>query len=140
MTLMTTKHSWKVFHLLFAGLILAGVSTELAFQGRNGIGGERGNANSEYAIGLWGDVPYSDVQANVGVPNMIDDMNSQKLAFTVNEGDLKQGSGNCDDALYTRSLNYLNSLEAPAIFTHLPAFLIQIDWFYCSRIAMIAGT
>jgi hypothetical protein len=29
MTLMTTKHSRKVFHLLFAGLILAGVSTEL---------------------------------------------------------------------------------------------------------------
>src|SRR5215468_1719823 len=35
-----------------------------------------------YAIGLWGDMPYSDVQAKDGVPNLIMDMNRQKLAFT----------------------------------------------------------
>src|SRR5678816_1136936 len=115
-------------------IVLAAVSSTLAFQGRNGIGGERGSANTEYAIGLWGDVPYSDVQANVGVPNMIDDMNSQKLAFTVNDGDLKQGSGNCDDALYNRSLNYLNALEAPAIFT--PG---DNDWTDCDRNAGVSS-
>lgn len=30
-----------------------------------------------YAIGLWGDLPYSAVQATVGVPNLIADMNAQ---------------------------------------------------------------
>jgi hypothetical protein len=115
--------------IVFFGLgmaLLGGVL--LSFQGKNGIGGEQGNANAEYAIGLWGDVPYSDVQATVGVPNMIADMNSQKLAFTVNDGDLKQGSGPCDNALYDRSLNYLKSLEAPAIFT--PG---DNDWTDCDR-------
>jgi hypothetical protein len=29
-----------------------------------------------YAIGLWGDMPYSDVQALTGVPNLIADMNT----------------------------------------------------------------
>ena len=127
MRLMTRKAT-------FVLLVLAAVSTALALQGRNGIGGERGDANTEYAIGLWGDVPYSDAQALVGVPNMIDDMNSQRLAFTVNDGDLKQGSGNCDDALYTRSLNYLKALEAPATFT--PG---DNDWTDCDRNAGVSS-
>src|SRR5689334_16232794 len=54
---------------------------------------DQGNARAPYAIGLWGDLPYSDLQALVGVPNLIADMNGQNLAFTVNDGDLKVGSG-----------------------------------------------
>src|SRR4051794_8599857 len=46
-----------------------------------------------YAIGLWGDLPYSDEQAIKGVPNLIADMNAQHLKFTVHDGDLKVGSG-----------------------------------------------
>jgi len=29
--------------------------------------------DDSYAIGLWGDLPYSDVQALTGVPNLIAD-------------------------------------------------------------------
>jgi len=84
---------------------------------------------SPYTIGLWGDLPYSDEQANSGVPNIIADMNAQRLAFTVHDGDLKAGSNSpCDDALYDRSLRYLNSLEAPAMFT--PG---DNDWTDCDR-------
>jgi len=83
-----------------------------------------------YAIGLWGDLPYSDEQAQVGVPNLIADMNRHRLAFSVHDGDLKQGNGApiCDDALYTRSLNAFNSLQAPAMFT--PG---DNDWTDCDR-------
>ena len=85
--------------------------------------------SSPYAIGLWGDLPYSDEQATTGVPNLLADMNAQRLAFTVHDGDLKQGSGSpCDDAMYERSLRYLNSLEAPAMFT--PG---DNDWTDCDR-------
>jgi hypothetical protein len=84
---------------------------------------------SPYTIGLWGDLPYSDEQATTGVPNLIADMNAQRLAFTVHDGDLKQGSNSpCDDAMYERSLRYLNSLEAPAMFT--PG---DNDWTDCDR-------
>ncbi|WP_228014413.1 hypothetical protein [Fortiea sp. LEGE XX443] len=56
-------------------------------------------------------------------------MNSQKLSFTVHDGDLKAGSNSlCDNALYTRSLGYFNALEAPAIFT--PG---DNDWTDCDR-------
>ena len=34
-----------------------------------------------YAIGMWGDVPYSALQATVGVPNLIADMNAQTPAL-----------------------------------------------------------
>ncbi len=92
--------------------------------------------NEPYAIGLWGDLPYSDVQAMVGVPNLIADMNAQNLVFTVHDGDLKAGNSiansvtptTCSDALYTQSLAYFNTLKAPAIFT--PG---DNDWTDCDR-------
>ena len=104
-----------------AMLIVAAATTRLA------------NANSqsdrgEYAIGLWGDLPYSDVQAQVGVPNLIADMNSQKLVFTAHDGDLKAGSSECTDNTYIQALGYLNSLKSAAMFT--PG---DNDWTDCDR-------
>src|SRR5215467_1450179 len=75
-------------------------------------------SNRTYAIGLWGDLPYSAEQAAV-IPNLIADMNSQNLVFTAHDGDLRQGSGspNCaDNSIYTRAVGYFASLYAPAIF------------------------
>jgi len=83
-----------------------------------------------YSIGLWGDLPYSAEQAAV-IPNLIADMNSQNLAFTAHDGDLRQGSGspNCaDNSIYTRAATYFGSLHAPAIFT--PG---DNDWTDCDR-------
>lgn len=90
----------------------------------------------EYAVGLWGDLPYSAAQADIGVPNLIADMNSQKLAFSVHDGDLKAGNGAtanppsvpCADELYEQALGYLNALDAPAMFT--PG---DNDWTDCDR-------
>lgn len=89
-----------------------------------------------YAIGLWGDLAYSDVQAQVGVPNLIADMNNQRLAFTVHDGDLKAGSSiagsatptGCEDALYMQWQGFFSSLIAPAMFT--PG---DNDWTDCDR-------
>src|SRR5215510_13188300 len=104
--------------LALIAVVVAAMPITLA-QGNNGVGGINGNANAAYAIGLWGDLPYSAIQESVGLPNLIADMNSQQLAFTVHDGDLKTGNAApiCNDALYTRALGWFNSLEAPAIFT-----------------------
>ena len=101
-----------------------------------GGNGETNKKTFEYAIGLWGDFPYSDVQATTGVPNLIADMNNSELEFTVHDGDLKAGSGTpgsttpttCSDALYLQGLGYLNSLSGPAMFT--PG---DNDWTDCDR-------
>jgi len=124
----------KIFFSTFLALVFIAISVALAHEGKDGRDdddreNDRDEANSAYAIGLWGDLPYSDLQATVGVPNLIADMNSQKLAFTVHDGDLKQGSGSpCNDALYENALKNLNSLNAPAMFT--PG---DNDWTDCDR-------
>ena len=88
----------------------------------------KGRPDRSYAIGLWGDMPYNDTQKTVGVPRLIADMNSQPLAFTVHDGDLKAGSGPCTDGLYTDALARFNTLKAPAAFT--PG---DNDWTDCDR-------
>jgi hypothetical protein len=98
--------------------------------------GRKNDKTFEYAVGLWGDLPYSDVQATSGVPNLIADMNDSRLAFSVHDGDLKAGSGmpgsatptTCADALYEQGLRYLNALDAPAMVT--PG---DNDWTDCDR-------
>lgn len=120
---------------LLAALLVAALAAVLAVGAVAGEG--KGNKKDfEYAIGLWGDLPYNDVQATTGVPNLIADMNSQELAFTVHDGDLKAGNSipgsttptTCADALYTQGLGYLNSLNQPAMIT--PG---DNDWTDCDR-------
>ena len=114
--------------------VLLSIATSAAHADRDGD--ERHERSEPYAIGLWGDLPYSDVQALVGVPNLIADMNRQELAFTVHDGDLKAGSGTpgsvtpttCSDALYVQALGFFNALRAPAMLT--PG---DNDWTDCDR-------
>jgi len=131
------RRARNIFLPAFLALVFVAISFSLAHEGNDGRDGDDRNddeRNNAYAIGLWGDLPYSEIQATVGVPNLIADMNSQKLAFSVHDGDLRQGSGTaavpstCDDALYLRSLDYLNSFHAPAMFT--PG---DNDWVDCDR-------
>jgi hypothetical protein len=119
-------------------MVAAVATTGLAAAaGLVGFGDGRSNDKTfEYAIGLWGDLPYSDVQATTGVPNLIADMNASRLAFSVHDGDLKAGSGiagsstpsTCSDALYTQALRYLDSLNGAAMVT--PG---DNDWTDCDR-------
>ena len=120
--------------LTAAVLVLGAFTTVRAFDDDDDRG--RGDEHDRFAIGLWGDLPYSDVQAQVGVPNLIADINHHELAFTVHDGDLKAGNGTpgsvtptiCSDALYAQGLGFFNSLRAPAILT--PG---DNDWTDCDR-------
>ena len=120
---------------LLAALTLGAVTVGLTTAGLASQGATN-TREFTYAVGLWGDLPYNDVQATTGVPNLIADMNSQDLVFSVHDGDLKAGNGipgsttptTCADALYTQGLGYLNQLKAPAAFT--PG---DNDWTDCDR-------
>jgi hypothetical protein len=82
-------------------------------------------------------MPYSDTQAQSGVPNLIADMNNSDIAFSIQDGDLKAGKGTpgsvtpttCSDALYTQALGFFDSLRQAAIFT--PG---DNDWTDCDRV------
>lgn len=121
-------NSINPFRLAVGLLILATLAPGSA---RANSGQSKGQGDGQaYAIGLWGDLPYSTIQATVGVPNLIADMNSQDLVFTVHDGDLKGGSGECKDSVYAQAWGYFNSLNAPAAFT--PG---DNDWTDCDRVA-----
>src|SRR6476469_5886511 len=112
------------FLVAVAGVAITAGGRPSGEQGKGGNDDGRRGGQS-YAIGLWGDLPYSDVQALTGVPNLIADMNSQDLEFTVHDGDFKAGNGTpgsvtptiCSNAMYLQGLSYLNALDAPAMFT-----------------------
>ncbi len=119
---------WVALAVLVGAALAAGVAV--------GGNGSTNDKTFEFSVGLWGDFPYSDVQAQTGVPNLIADMNNSDISFSVQDGDLKAGSGTpgsatpttCSDALYTHALGYFNSLEQPAFFT--PG---DNDWTDCDR-------
>ena len=92
-----------------------------------GDAGKKNNKTFEYAVGLWGDLPYSPDQA-AAIPNLIADMNAAEIEFSVNDGDLKAGGTRCDDPVYTAALGYFNTLKKPAMFT--PG---DNDWTDCDR-------
>jgi hypothetical protein len=126
----------KLGVVLLAALVAGAVVAGIAVAGK----GNGNNKTFEYAIGLWGDMPYSDVQAQTGVPNLIADMNGSDISFSVHDGDLKAGNATvgsatpttCQNAvqpsIYSQALGYFNSLDKPAIFT--PG---DNDWTDCDR-------
>jgi len=130
------RAAWRLFMPVGAGLIAVVLAASMAAGDGRRDDGRDDDEPEGYAIGLWGDLPYSDVQAQTGVPNLIADMNLQNLKFTVHDGDLKAGNGivgsvtptTCANELYTQALGFFNSLRAPAIFT--PG---DNDWTDCDR-------
>jgi hypothetical protein len=120
---------------ILAALLAAAATAAVALADHPGPGGDRGDhGRGSYSIGLWGDLPYSDLQKTTGVPNLIADMNEQRLAFTAHDGDLKSGSSACTDDAYLAFKASLNTLRAPAIFT--PG---DNDWTDCDRIAGVSS-
>src|SRR5262249_29232318 len=77
--------AWQIRRILLtAVLALTAVTTAGGFKDRDRD--DRGDRDDRrFAIGLWGDLPYSDVQAQTGVPTLIADMNRHELAFTVHD-------------------------------------------------------
>ncbi len=110
---------------LLAALLAAAATAAVA----TAIDGPRfGGGQLVQEIGLWGDVPYSDHQQTVGVPNLLDDMDLQRVDFSVHVGDIKSGSSRCDDVVYTQALQFFNSLRTPAMYT--PG---DNEWTDCDR-------
>src|ERR671931_21949 len=113
---------------LVTALAVAGAAAAVATADRADSAFEGPSHGGSYTIGLWGDMPYSDLQKNTGVPNLIADMNESDLAFSVHDGDLKSGGDPCTDDRYIDFEASLNTLDAPAVVT--PG---DNDWTDCDR-------
>jgi hypothetical protein len=85
-----------------------------------------------FEVALWGDVPYASAgtgTATPKVPNLIQHMNEANLAFTIFNGDTKDGSTLCTDEIIGSQVRArFDSVNAPTIYT--PG---DNEWTDCHR-------
>jgi hypothetical protein len=81
-----------------------------------------------FTFGLWGDLPYARSGDDPKVPALIEDMNAAPLAFSVFDGDIKDGISRCTDDRYTAAVERFNRLAAPVVY--VPG---DNEWTDCHR-------
>lgn len=89
---------------------------------------------SSFSFGLWGDMPYAKnndgAKDGEKMTRLVDSMNASDIAFTVFDGDTKDGSSECtDSAIGQESINLFNSVKAPTVYA-----LGDNEWTDCHRI------
>ena len=117
----------RLLPALAAALLAAALLAALAIASE-GATDAAGGGPRAFEVGLWGDLPYTEEQRAVGVPALIEDMNRDNVAFSIFDGDLKNGSSVCSDAVYRDFAGLLDRFEAPAVY--LPG---DNEWTDCHR-------
>jgi hypothetical protein len=82
----------------------------------------------EFSFALWGDMPYAKNGDSTKIKALIDDINASGVAFTVYDGDIKDGSSRCDDWQYTGAAGSFNLFKKPMIY--VPG---DNEWTDCHR-------
>jgi hypothetical protein len=125
-------HPFSHRHKLASTLEAALVSIAAAGQ-RGPERGEGERGDRVFRIGLWGDLPYEKIgYGGIDGPRMqalIADMNRSHLAFSVFDGDTKDGSSFCTDAdIGSGPARPFGMFEAPVIY--VPG---DNEWTDCHR-------
>jgi hypothetical protein len=81
-----------------------------------------------FAFGLWGDMPYARDNDQPKMPALAADMNGSDIAFSIYDGDIKDGSSKCTDDVFTWAIDYFNSFKAPLVY--VPG---DNEWTDCHR-------
>jgi hypothetical protein len=106
--------------LAVASGLLAGCATQ-----STAAGGTAGR----YSVALWGDMPYAKAGDGPKMPALLKSINDSDVAFSVYDGDLKDGSSVCSDKVYTESLAMFNTLKKPAVYV-----VGDNEWTDCHRL------
>jgi hypothetical protein len=81
-----------------------------------------------FDFALIGDVPYTDEQVTNLFPNMIAELNRQRLVFVVHDGDIKSGASPCDDQVFKDRLRDFQSFKHPLVY-----LFGDNEWTDCAR-------
>lgn len=79
------------------------------------------------AFGLFGDLPYGGGERAL-LPDMIAEMDADKLAFVVHDGDIKSGGGVCSDAVLLDIRSVFQASRHPLVY--VPG---DNEWTDCHR-------
>ena len=100
--------------------ILAGLIMALGLTGAH--------AEPKFTFGLWGDMPYAKAKDQDKMPAVVDSINASDIAFSIYDGDIKDGSSKCTDEIYSDAIKMFNSLKQPTIY--VPG---DNEWTDCHR-------
>src|SRR5262245_15928854 len=81
-----------------------------------------------FSFGLWGDMPYARSNDLPKIAPLLADMNASDIAFSIYDGDIKDGSSKCSDDVYTDAIKWFDSLQKPAVY--VPG---DNEWTDCHR-------
>ena len=70
-----------------------------------------GTPNNSYSFGLWGDMPYKKAGDDSKLPAVLNSINASDIAFSVYDGDIKDGSSKCTDDIYVDALKMFGSMK-----------------------------
>ncbi|MFT6589928.1 MAG: hypothetical protein ACJA2P_000769 [Rhodoferax sp.] len=91
-----------------------------------GTSGVSGSAS--YSFGLWGDMPYKKAGDDPKLPAVLQSINASDIAFSLYDGDIKDGSSKCTDDVYTDALKMFGSMVKPVVY--VPG---DNEWTDCHR-------
>lgn len=91
---------------------------------------DRNEHGGHFSFALWGDMPYAKNGDQRKISALIDSMNSAHVAFTVFDGDTKDGGSECsNDVIGRQAIERFNRVDAPTVY--VPG---DNEWTDCHRI------
>jgi hypothetical protein len=85
-------------------------------------------AGATYSFGLWGDMPYKKAGDDPKLPAVLASINRADIEFSLYDGDIKDGSSQCTDDIYTDALSMFGSMKKPVVY--IPG---DNEWTDCHR-------
>lgn len=82
-----------------------------------------------FSFGLWGDMPYAKAKDEAKMPALLASINAGKIAFSIYDGDIKDGSSQCTDKVFSDAISMFNSLNKPVVY--IPG---DNEWTDCHRL------
>ena len=87
-------------------------------------------ANAQnFSFGLWGDMPYAKAGDELKIPALIKSINQSDIAFSLYDGDIKDGSSKCTADIYFSALTMFGQMKKPVVY--VPG---DNEWTDCHRL------
>ncbi|MEN9468235.1 MAG: hypothetical protein RL081_2236 [Pseudomonadota bacterium] len=87
-----------------------------------------GAQHGTYSFGVWGDMPYKKAGDESKLPAVLQSINQSNIAFSIYDGDIKDGSSKCTDDIYTDALKMFGTMVKPVVY--VPG---DNEWTDCHR-------
>ena len=81
-----------------------------------------------FSFGLWGDMPYKKAGDAARMPALLRSISGSDIAFSIYNGDIKDGSSACSDQVYTQALQMFGQIRQPVVY--VPG---DNEWTDCHR-------